>query len=141
MRVFNIFVKSLAVASLMAASFAPLCASPHKAGAASVMKHRYVDLRPKLSRMKWREGKSVIYSDKAIKLIAEVKGGKVVKLTPVNISGGVIHISRQSGSGSGAGKRPCIICYNLDKVLESTCIEVPCWLVPILGPILNPRTT
>jgi hypothetical protein len=131
------FVKYLSIIGMITFPVIPIYAGPAKPAMSSHMTHKYIDLRPKLSRMKWREGSNVFYSDRAIKLVAEVKGGKVVKITPVNISGGVIHVSRQSGTG----RRPCIICYNLDKVLESNCIEVPCWMVPILGPILNPRTT
>jgi hypothetical protein len=60
-------------------------------------------------------------------------------LTPINLRGKVIHVTKQSGSSKGPRPRPCIICYNLDQPLESTCIEVPCWLLPLLKPILNPK--
>jgi hypothetical protein len=92
---------------------------------------RYVDLRPALNRMKWKEGNTTIYSNRDIKLVAKVRNGKVVSVTPVDIGGRIRSVKQQSGSG-GKGSRPCIFCYNLDQPLASTCIEVPCWILPLL---------
>lgn len=96
---------------------------------------RTVDLRSQLEKKRWKEGKTTFYSDKYIRLVAEVRRGKVVSVTPINLTGKLLKVNSQQSTPQA--RRPCIICYNLDQVLTSTCIEVPCWMIPILKPILN----
>ena len=96
-----------------------------------------VDLRAKLNGTAWKDGKTVIYRDRAIELVAEAKDGAVINVTPVNISGSVMHVTARSDPA----KRWCIFCYNLDQPLASTCIEVPCWMLPLLKMVTNAGAT
>jgi hypothetical protein len=113
---------------------APSYAATGKRQPAAHPTTRHVDLRAKINRMKWKEGNTTIYSNRDIKLVAEVRDGKVVSVTPIDIGGRIRSVNQQSGSGGAGGKgtRPCIFCYNLDQPLGSTCIEVPCWILPLL---------
>jgi hypothetical protein len=52
---------------------------------------------------------------------------------PINVSGKITRLSARAETRGG--KRWCIICYDLDQPIASTCVEVPCWLLPILKPI------
>lgn len=128
-----------AVALLPAPAFATQLTAAQRAASAQAEHKRTVDLRPELERKKWKEGKTTFYSDRYVKLVAEVRRGKVVSVTPVNLSGRSLRLSNQQSTPKSP--RPCIICYNLDQPLASTCIEVPCWMIPILKPILNARPT
>jgi len=103
------------------------------------VRNKQTDLRPSIDGMKWTQGENVVFRDRKIKLVAEFKAGKVVGVTPINLSGKAIQVTKQSGSSKGPRPRPCIICYNLDSPLGSRCIEVPCWLLPLLKPVLNPK--
>jgi len=41
-------------------------------------------------------------------------------------------LNNQQGSPVGTGRRPCVYCYLLDRVLESGCIEFDCDIVRYL---------
>ena len=128
----------LMIAPTLALLAAPaLGAGPATAGPAvtTVQNQQIVDLRPALETKKWKEGKTVFYSDDYIQLVADVRHGKVMSVTPINVTGKSLALrSKKSGTTT---PRPCIICYNLDSPLESKCIEVPCWMISILRPILK----
>lgn len=91
---------------------------------------RVVDLKPQFDPSRLRNGKNIVYEDRHLRVVASVSGGQVISAEAINISGKTMRLSKQQGTASG--RRPCIFCYNLDQPIASNCIEVPCWLIPIL---------
>jgi hypothetical protein len=128
----KITATAIALLLVLTGLTAPSYAATGKRQPAAHPTTRHVDLRAKINRMKWKEGNTTIYSNRDIKLVAEVRDGKVVSVTPIDIGGRIRSVNQQSGSGGAGGTRPCIFCYNLDQPLASTCIEVPCWILPLL---------
>ena len=51
-------------------------------------------------------------------------------MTPIDIGGKVIRITKKPAKGKWHQYRPCFICPDLHAPLDFNCFELPCLLVP-----------
>ena len=98
-------------------------------------KPKNIDLRPVMKRMKLKEGSNIVHSGRDVKLIAEVKDGKVVEWRATSTTGSAIPIEVMSTQVSGKKPkkpRPCILCPHTPSTgpLDEVCYELPCDKLP-----------
>ena len=122
---------TIAVVSTLAAPVltAPAQAAGHKSAAGKDIRI-IADLRGKLQGTKFREGSNVIFRNRDVQLVAVVRCGKIVSLTPYDMRGKVTSVFKQHDNGpDDPGPRKCLWCYKLETVLEGGCIEMECGTV------------
>src|SRR5438477_10004109 len=69
-----------------------------------------LDLRTKIEQMRVREGMNVLYTDRHLKLVAEVRSGKSIEAQPIDWSGKSTNLHAQQTMQNG--KRWCIVRYD-----------------------------
>src|SRR5476651_1945757 len=99
------------------------------------------DLRAKIAQMKLKEGNNVIHTEGGVKLMAEVKGGKVVGYNATDANGkaltGQITPYTVGGAGAGTGKvgdvggpilkgHYCAFCVRIPFTDGRACFAIPC---------------
>jgi hypothetical protein len=91
------------------------------------VKTEHIDLRPTMKQMHLQEGQNVVYSRGGVILMAEVKGGKVIRWTATDVKGNPLPIQIAKENVT------CEICYNItmpDGSVQRVCVTVDCKLLP-----------
>lgn len=93
-----------------------------------------VDLRSAMKKMKLKEGSNVVHSERGMKLIAEVKDGKVIEWKATNSTGTAIPMKATATRVKGK-RRPCIVCPidSSSAPLDMPCYEIDCSKLPKLA--------
>src|SRR4051794_37348216 len=106
-------------------------AVPEKRNSLRQAKPQSIDLRPAMKRMKLKEGSNVIGSGRGVKLIAEVKDGKVVEWRATSSTGTTIPMKARTTRPRGK-RLPCIVCPidSSSAPLDMPCYEIDCSKLP-----------
>ena len=105
-------------------------AAPEKRQSSREAKPKNIDLRPAMKQMKLKEGSNIVYSGRGVKLIAEVKDGKVIEWRETSSTGSTI--LTEAKPTSGKVKRPCWLCPHTPSTgpLDKVCYSLPCDKLP-----------
>jgi hypothetical protein len=98
---------------------APAYAAP---GEKAPAKAQQIDLRPATKQMSWKEGSSVVYRGAGVKLIAEVKGSKVIQWSATDNNGKTLPTRTERGA-------TCVVCVTNEQG-KTVCYEVDCKTIP-----------
>ncbi len=94
----------------------------------TVSPHIGADLRTKMEHMKLAEGDNVVHTENGVKIVAEVKDGKVTNWKAVDKEGKPVpgEIMRAKGKcPSGAQCNKCFFCWKDDYGVNH-CTEISC---------------
>jgi hypothetical protein len=127
----------LATIAVVSTLSAPVLTAPAQAAELKLAARKDIriiaDLRGNIHGTKFREGRNVIFRNRDVQLVAVVRRGKIVSLTPYDMRGKVTSVFKQHDTGTDdSGPRPCLWCYGLETVLAGGCIELPCPMVRFL---------
>lgn len=86
------------------------------------------DLRAKIAQMKLKEGTNVIHSEAGVKIMAEVKGGKVIGYNATDGNGKALtgQITPNWGPGHGPGHTCCTFCVRIPVDGRQYCFTILC---------------
>src|SRR2546421_8676344 len=90
-------------------------------------KAKQIDLRPTMKQINWKDGRNTVYSGGGVKLMADVKGGKVTRWTATDDKGKSLPTKAEQKSGPG-GIVLCEVCVAVVINGKSTvqCYEIDC---------------
>ena len=96
----------------------PSLAAPKEKEQLNPEKAQHIDLRPAMKQMKLKEGRNVVHSAAGVKLIAEVKGGRVARWTATDDKGKLLPTQTVQ---KGVTCQVCVVlpsggkdCYEID---------------------------
>jgi hypothetical protein len=100
--------------------------NPEKTGAA---KTATIDLRPRMKRMKLKDGPNLVYSGTGYKLTAMASRGKVVSWSATDLNGKPLPVNDTKDNGSGT--KPILTCQvcvtiNTGSGQTTSCSVVDC---------------